>query len=195
MAPMRCPVMPYANQSGWLLLNHKKFTCLWNGSRGFNSVKFDVIEPHNNVNGGGVINFPVPYIFELEPGYELLVRGVPNLPKPGVFTLEALVDVNKAATLGGVHVLITQPNKRITFEANEPIAMIVPQKKGELELFDPSFHELKENEDKEYDYYKWIANRTKMAQKHHETGVDVRDFKGTFHKQMDMIKRKLKSFK
>ena len=91
--------------------------------------------------------------------------------------------------------LITRPNKKITFEANEPIAIVVPQRKQELEQFDPSVHELEVNIDKEQAYYDWAANRIKVTENHGETKVDVRDFKGLFNMQVDGIEKKLNSFR
>ena len=91
--------------------------------------------------------------------------------------------------------LITRPNKKITFEADEPIAIVVPQRKQELEQFDPSFHELEENIDKEQAYYDWAANRINVTDNHGETNVDVIDFKRLFNMQVDGIEKKLKIFR
>ena len=88
--------------------------------------------------------------------------------------------------------LITRPNKKITFEADEPIAIVVAKRKQELEQFDPSVHELEENIDKEQVYYDWAANRINVTEHHGETKVDVRDFKGLFNTQVDGIEKKLK---
>lgn len=53
----------------------------------------------------------------------------------------------------------TRPNVPVVFEKDEPIAMIVPMKRGELESFTPYIRALSDNPDLQQGYAQWAQSR------------------------------------
>ena len=54
---------------------------------------------------------------------------------------------------------LTRPDHPIVFEEGEPICMIVPQRRGELEEFVPEVRELNDDLEVAYDYWRWAESR------------------------------------
>jgi hypothetical protein len=145
----RCLPMLIANQAGWMLLSEHAFTVTWDGGGGLDSV---TIEPRSGPKpypaashfGHGILTFSLPFLFKTSPGYNLLVRGPPNLPKDGIAPLEGLVETDWSPATFTVNWQLTRPDVPVTFEVGEPIAMLVPQARGELERFRPLVRRLDE---------------------------------------------------
>jgi hypothetical protein len=54
---------------------------------------------------------------------------------------------------------MTRPNHPVTFERGEPIAMIVPQRRGDLERFDPVIRDIATDPDLMKNYERWMESR------------------------------------
>jgi len=50
----------------------------------------------------------------------------------------------------------------VVFEVGEPVAMIVPQPRGELELFRPEIRDLADDPETAAAFQRWSASRTKF---------------------------------
>lgn len=136
----RCLPMLMANQSAWLLLNHCDFYATWSGSPQLDaiSVYSDDQLPHDapaSHFGYGILTFTIPFLFRTAPGYNLLVRGPINEPKDGISPLEGLVETDWSAATFTMNWMFTRANTIVHFKKGEPICALVPQKRGELELF------------------------------------------------------------
>jgi len=149
----RCLPMMMANQNGWWLLNNYPVRMMWHGGRHKHAIKIQYhpdIAPYAATGankgmpayptsdfGEGVVTWRMPFVFRTAPGYNLLVRGPANLAKDGIAPLEGLVETDWAPMTFTVNWRFTRPDVWVTFDAGEPIAMLVPQRRGELETFAP----------------------------------------------------------
>lgn len=142
----RCLPLIIANQAGWELLNPSGFTTIWEGRDDLGAVKIWP-DPGTNASwvtshfGLGILTWHVPYLFRSPPGYNLLVRGPANMPKDGIAALEGLVETDWTVATFTMNWKFTRPGHAVRFEAGEPIAMLVPMRRGELEAFRPVLRE------------------------------------------------------
>jgi hypothetical protein len=140
----RCLPLLIANQSGWLVLNDRKFCAVWDGGETINSVVVEYPECAGDKTafvasshfGHGIVTLVLPYVFRTSPGFNLLVRGPANCPKDGAYALEGVVETDWAVSNFTMNWKLTRPGA-VTFEELEPICMLVPQRRGEIESFDP----------------------------------------------------------
>jgi hypothetical protein len=138
----RCLPLMIANQSGWELLNPSGFTAMWDGGDELPAV---TIWPRSGTQspwvsshfGSGILTWHVPYLFRTPRGYNLLVRGPANMPKDGISALEGVVETDWTTATFTMNWKFTRPAYPVTFEAGEPIAMVVPIRRGELERMRP----------------------------------------------------------
>jgi Family of unknown function (DUF6065) len=144
----RCLPLLMANEAGWFLLNPVAFTATWDG--GIDSAAVEIrYDPASESTaryvrshfGYGVITWGIPYLFRTPPSYNLLVRGPANWPKDGAFALEGLVETDWSVATFTMNWKITRPGTTVSFHADEPFCMIVPQRRSELETFAPSIRE------------------------------------------------------
>lgn len=144
-AAKRCLPLTVANQAGWLLLNPRRFTAVWDGGLEKESLTFSfdapepIVKPVDTTFGNGVISWRVPYLFRTDPGWNLLVRGPANYWKDGVSPLEGLVETDWAEATFTMNWKVTRADLPVTFEAGEPFAMIVPQRRHDLSGVMPRF--------------------------------------------------------
>src|SRR5213079_167162 len=87
--------------------------------------------------GYGIITWEIPYLFRTPPAYNLLARGPANLPKDGAYPLEGLVETDWSVASFTMNWMLTRPSHAVRFAKDEPICMLVPQKRSELEIFEP----------------------------------------------------------
>ena len=59
------------------------------------------------------------------------------MPKDGIFALDGIIETDWADAAFTMNWKFTRPHHPVSFAIGEPIAMIVPQPRGELECFDP----------------------------------------------------------
>jgi hypothetical protein len=138
-----CLPLVIANQAGWFILTTHSLTVRWTGGDDLDALKIFYLtgdEPYPGVSmfGDGILTFHIPFLFRTPPGYNLLVRGPANCPKDGIHPLEGLVETDWAVATFTMNWQMTRADHTVTFEENEPIAMIVPQRRGDLERFRPT---------------------------------------------------------
>jgi hypothetical protein len=139
----RCLPLVVANEAGWTLLNELPFVATWNGEPTPSGVKIEFDEPPpppapvQSHFGYGIITWAVPYLFRTPPGYNLLARGPANWPKDGVNALEGLVETDWSVATFTMNWKLTRSGHPVRFEKDEPFCMVVPQRRGELESFEP----------------------------------------------------------
>jgi hypothetical protein len=138
----RCLPLLIANQAGWWIRNESDFVARWDGRNTVDAVSIRHAEgtPAPGAAshfGHGIVTFTMPLLFRTPPGWNLLVRGPANLPKDGVSALEGIVETDWAVSTFTMNWQITRPHADVEFRAGEPICMVVPQRRGELERFRP----------------------------------------------------------
>jgi hypothetical protein len=159
-----CLPLTMANQGGWFVLNGQTVEAVWTGGEERSSVTVQHLDggpPYSAMShfGYGLLTFHVPYIFRTQPGYNLLVRGPANCPKDGAFALDGLIETDWSPARFFMSWRITRANEPVRFERGEPICMIVPQRRGDLERFAPEVRDLSSDPLLEADYARWRESR------------------------------------
>jgi len=104
----------------------------------------------------------MPYLFRTTRGYNLLVRGPANSPKDGAYPLEGLVETDWSVATFTMNWKLTRPDLPVTFVVDEPICMVVPQRRGELETFQPHLKDIREEPNLEGAFRRWSLSRDKF---------------------------------
>ena len=160
----RCLPLLVANQAGWFILNGHPVRVTWTGGDDENSVQIEYLggsPPYPAVShfGHGLLTWSFPYLFRTSPGYNLLVRGPANWPKDGAYPLEGIVETDWAEATFTMNWKLTRPNQPVTFDADEPICMLVPQRRGELEAFRPHIRDIGDEPETHRRYEQWSGSR------------------------------------
>jgi hypothetical protein len=163
----RCLPMMIANRAGWELLNPASFDATWDGTPALDAV---AVRPHDMTKkppaishfGLGILTWHVPFLFRTPPGFNLLVRGPANLPKDAIAPLEGLVETDWTCTTFTMNWKFTRPGATVTFARDEPIAMLVPMRRGELEQFRPNIVAASERPADQASFQEWSASRRRF---------------------------------
>jgi len=160
----RCLPMLIANQAGWCLLNSHSLRVTWSGSNDIGSVQIEYLRglpPHPAVShfGHGIVTWNIPYLFRTPRGYNLLVRGPSNSPKDGAYPLEGIVESDWSSATFTMNWKLTRPGHAVMFDVEEPICMLVPQRRGELESFCPIIRSVHADAKVHASYKQWSQNR------------------------------------
>jgi hypothetical protein len=143
----RCLPLRVANQAGWHVLSDCDFEVEWTGRLQVHDVKirFRPGQSSRHVRsnfGYGIVTWHLPYLFRTSPGYNLLVRGPANMPKDGIAPLEGLVETDWSNANFTMNWKITRPGRKIKFAKDEPVCLLLPQRRNELEGFEPAIRNL-----------------------------------------------------
>lgn len=157
--------MLIANQSGWEVRNPCAFTATWMGGDDRTGV---TIAPDKRGNGQflpsshfgyGILTWHLPILFRTPAGYNLLVRGPANYPKDAVYPLEGMVETDWSSASFSMSWKFTRKLMPVRFEVDEPICMIVPQRRAELEEFAPELRHIESDEDLHRKHESFLRSR------------------------------------
>lgn len=159
----RCLPMLMANQAGWWVPNPRRFTARWDGSDQPLGLHIEhdggpPPYPASSHFGYGIVTFHIPLLIRTPPGWNLLVRGPANLPKDGASALEGLVETDWAVATFTANWKLTRPGLTVEFARGEPVCTLVPQRRGELERFEPEFAPIEAMPDQD-GYRAWRESR------------------------------------
>lgn len=185
----RCLPLVLANEGGWLALCPHRVVATWHGTDVPDSMVINEGEGTALSHfGHGILTFNLTFLFRTEPGWDLLIRGPSNFFKDGLAPLEGLVETDTAEETATMNWKFTRPC-RVVFEENEPFAMIVPQKRGALNEFDPEYVSLAEDPPL-YDHLaKWAEERWDYINEHHGGATQKQ---GDYAKKVTVRKLELK---
>ena len=161
----RCLPMLLASQHGWCMLNNRAVRLTWNGSPHVEGLLVEALEEGSGPVackswfGFGLATIDIPYLIRTSQGYNTLVRGPANIPKDGIAPLEALVETDWACASFAISWQMTRPGS-ITFAVDEPLALLVPVRRGELESFVPKMRALASAPQLAQDHAAWRADLT-----------------------------------
>lgn len=163
----RCLPLLIAGQSGWCILNTHRVIAVWNGGNEAPDlhVAYHPKQPDYSFHlvrslfGQGILTWTIPYLFRTPPGYNLLVRGPANWPKDGASALEGVVETDWSDATFSMSWKLTRPKISVVFEVGEPICMIVPQRRGELESFQPEIRDVESDPAIHHELQEWSASR------------------------------------
>lgn len=146
----RCLPLLVANEAGWFLLNDRRFTAEWNGGRTREDldVRYEGVRPRHPATanfGHGILTFTIPYVFRTGPGFELLARGPANMPRDGIAPLDGLVETDWSHSTFTMNWKFTRPGT-VTFEEDDAICMVVPQRRHDLEAFAPEVRSVEDGD-------------------------------------------------
>lgn len=163
----RCLPLLIANQSGWMLRNNAPVSLTWDGGAGLDAVSIDYLDatpPFRAVShfGAGIVTWNLPYLFRTPPGYNLLVRGPANWIKDGIHPLEGVVETDWSPATFTLNWQLTRPGLTVAFDGREPLAMLVPQRRGELEEFEPEIRNLQDEPDTSAAHAAWRRDRAQF---------------------------------
>jgi hypothetical protein len=158
-----CLPMVMANQGGWVITSGRTVLAKWTGGSDTDDVM--VVSPDgddppaSSQFGSGILTWEIPFLFRTSPGYNLLARGPANWWKDGAVALEGLVETDWSVATFTMNWRLTIPRRQVRFEPEDPICMLVPQRRGELESFDTALRDLRERPALEAQYRAWERTR------------------------------------
>jgi hypothetical protein len=183
-----CLPLLLANQAGWFLLNSHSLLVTWDGGDGPEALRLvwqgEPPYPAGTYVGHGILTWRLPYLFRTPPGWNLLVRGPANWPKDGIAPLEGLVEADREVAPFAMSWKLTAIETPVRFELGEPICMLLPQRRGELEGFAPQLRD-SASEPAPAARRTWTERRTRFpvdlrtadsAAVEHQTGLKLRPF-------------------
>lgn len=165
----RCLPLLIANQSGWLLLNDATFVARWDGgtAREALQVTYEQETPHNPAIshfGSGVLTWTLPFLFRTPPGWNLVVRGAPNNARPGVCPLDAVVETDWSPSPFTMNWQLLRADEDVRVMAGEPLCMLFPQRRGELESFTAEIVDISAVADVQAPVTQWSQERARFLE-------------------------------
>jgi hypothetical protein len=165
----RCLPLRIANQFGWFLLNTDDIQVTWDGGAGHEALKIN--RPSGKKGGAaashfgeGIVTWQVPYLFRTPPGYNLYVRGPTNCFKDGAYALDGIIETDWSVASFTMNWKITCIGVPVHFAVGEPIAMIMPVARGELEKFQIVIEDIKKEPDLRAQHRAWATSRWQFNQ-------------------------------
>jgi hypothetical protein len=163
----RCLPLLMANQAGWLVLNNARVRARWNGAADSDSIEFEYDDAESSLHpcshfGHGIITWNMPFLIRTSPGFNLLVRGPANWPKHGIASLEGMVETDWTPSTFTMNWQFTGRDVWVTFGKGEPLCMLVPQRRGELEEFVPRIVPINAAPELHAAYNAWGDSRRKF---------------------------------
>jgi hypothetical protein len=160
----RCLPLKVANESGWVLESEHTVLATWDGGPSLHSLEVTCLRGHAPCPavshfGHGILTWSLPYLFRTSPGWNLLMRGPANWPKDGASPLEGLIETDWTAATATMNWKLTRPGLTVRFDVGDPIAMLVPTRRGELEGVRPRFAELTDDTELAGRHRIWSASR------------------------------------
>lgn len=175
----RCLPLVIANQAGWVLSNPSPFEAVWDGSDTINGIRIEALSGEaasaRSHFGCGILTWNLPYLFRTPPGYNLLVRGPANWPKDGACPLEGVVETDWTPATFTMNWKLTRPDVPILFDQGDPICMIVPQRRGELEAFRPSVRSVLRAPALARSHARWAQSRSVFLQELERPGSEAQE--------------------
>ncbi len=160
----RCLPLVIANQHGWIIRSPISFKVRWNGGPELSdtTVKFPKGKTTHAVIshfGSGIITFIFPYLFRTSPGINLWVKGPSNSIKDGIQALEGVIETDWLESTFTMNWKMTRRNHTVSFEAGDPICMIVPITRGLVDSIEATMKPITANAPLNAAYQKWGEER------------------------------------
>jgi hypothetical protein len=160
----RCLPLRIANQLGWFILNDVDVTAVWSGADSPAALRIQTPtgSKSNHIKshfGYGILTWAIPYLFRTPAGVNLYVRGPANAPKDGACALDGVVETDWAVATFTMNWKLTCANVPVSFKAGEPIAMIMPMRRGEIDTFGITVRDLATDGNLQREYHAWSESR------------------------------------
>jgi hypothetical protein len=164
----RCLPLRIANQAGWFVLNDTDVEVVWGGKPALDSLKIltpDGKEPEfvESMFGFGIVTFTIPFLFRTPLGFNVISRGPANLSKDGACPLEGIIETDWLPYTFTMNWQITRRFKPVKFRRGEPICMLTPIRRGDLEELNPVVRDLESNPELHESYQVWHESRKSIV--------------------------------
>jgi uncharacterized protein DUF6065 len=164
----RCLPLNIANAHGWLILSPVGCTAEWNGRSGVDAIRLEVDgDPAGDAQvsshfGDGILTFQVNGLFRTEPGYDLIATGPFNHVKDAIQPLTGVIEADWSPFTFTMNWKFTRKFAPIRFEVDEPICMIMPYNRSDLEETQPAFRPMSSDLELKRRYDQWSVGRRKF---------------------------------
>jgi hypothetical protein len=172
----RCLPLTIANAHGWEVLCPIPIEIEWNGGP---DVKDLVIRARKTLPGGrplehfcrsnfsrGVATFHVDYLFQTDPGWDLLTSGPFNLPKDNAAPLTGIIETDWLPYPFTMNWQVLRKGV-VRFEEDEPFCFIFPVKKQALLECQPEIRRLSDNAELSEKHAAFRESREAFMQRFH----------------------------
>lgn len=131
----RCLPLAIGNKMGILIVNQFDFELEWDGEEDPKGLK--IYSQYNNPLknqypyiessfGRGIFTLNLPFVLRTPPGINLMVSNPPNYIVKNSTVLTAVVETDNIRRGFGIQIKMHYPNVRTKFEANTPLAALIP---------------------------------------------------------------------
>jgi len=164
-----CLPLRIANQFGWFILNDVDITAIWDGGDRPDGLQIKTPQGSNPEHatshfGYGILTWSIPYLFRTPHGYNLYVRGPSNMPKDGACPLDGVIETDWAVATFTMNWKLTCVGVPVSFKVGEPIAMIMPIRRGEIESFEITTRDISSDQALQSGYKAWFESRRKFLE-------------------------------
>lgn len=164
----RCLPLTVANTAGWELLCPMGFEAEWDGGSDKTSLRIFPDDPAHHPFatshfGCGIITIHPGWLFETDPGVNLLVQGSPNYVRDGVQALTGLVESDWLSFSFTMNWIMTRPG-RVRFEKGDPLCFITLMRPAELTTVQPIARKIEQNPPLHKAYIEWRDSRAQFMQ-------------------------------
>jgi hypothetical protein len=167
--PYRCLPLTIANTHGWEVLSPTTLYIMWNGGDKAEDVRFAVetkyrcypyfVDSHFS---RGIVTFHTGYLFQTEPGWNLLVTGPFNHPKDGITPLTGIVESSWLPYPFTMNWQLTRPGT-VCFQKDEPFCLLFPVPAAALETVEPELLSIESDQELARQYALWREKRTTFS--------------------------------
>jgi hypothetical protein len=161
----RCLPLSIANAYGWEIQSPCALTIEWNGGPAASDISFSCEDDYRYLNHlvasnftHGIVTFHTGYLFQTEPGWNLVATGPFNSPKDGCAPLTGVIETDWLPYPFTMNWQLTRPG-RFRFERGEPFCVVFPVAQNALESTQPEIVELKSNPELQEQLAAWRARR------------------------------------
>lgn len=165
--PYKCLPLAIGNSHGWQVQLPCDLTVTWNGGPDQKDLTISTTDPEfqNWVShiaqsnfSMGILTFHTGYLFQTNPGWNLMVTGPTNRPKINCHPLTGVVETYWLPYPFTMNYQIGQKGA-VYFEKGEPIAQIMPIPANYLEGCTPRVEDLDSNPKLKEDFEMWRDHR------------------------------------
>jgi hypothetical protein len=125
-----------ASANGWDLLCPYSFEAVWSGGPRPEDVEISASGFVSSRLGHGILSFDTGYLFQIEEGHNLWVRGPINYPKDGLYPLDRIIETQGLPCHFSLNWKFTRANQVVRFEKGEPFGTILPYPQNYIENFE-----------------------------------------------------------
>ena len=162
----KCLPFRLVGELGWDVCLPHDYTVHWNGGARRSDIQITSGGASGFVTsemGNGILSLKIPYLFELEPGNFLWIKGANNNPlSMDLYACEGLVESDWFPGDITMNYKCLAAGKTIELKAGAPYCRLVPYPKNYIEKFAPEYREM-QNSPQFYSKYSEYIFASKFA--------------------------------